>query len=176
VAGVALAAAELLSAADGRQLHLSWSGDRLGTAGIPYCVGVTGHLLRVRLLAVAAIPAFQAVALGNRLAVTGGGILNSSPALAQYSGTALYAATTYAAVFALAPRTRPGFAAAIAVLFCWLVEFFQLTGVPARLSDHSTLARLALGRTFDPSDLLWYVAGIVPLALLHRSLTRRPPE
>jgi hypothetical protein len=123
---------------------------------------------------VAAIAAFLALALGIRLAVTGGGILNSSPALAQYSGTALYAAMTYAAVFALVPRTRPWPAAAIALAFCWLIEFFQLTGIPAHLSDHSLLARLALGRTFDPTDLLWYAVGILPPATAHWSLTRHP--
>jgi hypothetical protein len=119
-------------------------------------------------MAVAAIAAFLALALGIRLAFTGGNILNSSPSLAQYSGTALYAATVYAAVFALFPRTRPWPAATAAVIFCWLIEFFQMTGVPAHLSDESVLARLALGRAFDPTDLLWYVLGILPLALLHQ--------
>lgn len=124
-------------------------------------------------MAVAAIAAFLAAAFTIRLAVTGGGILNSSPALAQYSGTALYAATVYAAVLAVFPRTGPWAAALAATAFCWLIEFFQLTGIPARLSDESVLARLALGRAFDPADLLWYVLGILPVAVLHRLLTRR---
>jgi uncharacterized protein DUF2809 len=134
---------------------------------------VTGTLLRVRLLAVAAIAAFLALALGIRLAFTGGDVLDSSPALAQYSGTTLYAAVVYAAVFPLFPRTRPGPAALAALLFCWLVEFFQMTGIPAHLSDHSALARLALGRSFDPADLLWYAVGILPLTALHSLVTRR---
>ncbi|MEV6848002.1 DUF2809 domain-containing protein [Actinoplanes sp. NPDC051411] len=136
---------------------------------------MTGHLLRVRLIAVAAIAAFLALAFGIRLAFTGGNVLNSSPGLAQYSGTALYAATVYAAVFALFPRTRPGPAAAAAIAFCWLIEFFQMTGIPAHLSDQSALARLALGRTFDPTDLLWYALGVLPLALLHHLVTRHRP-
>jgi hypothetical protein len=123
--------------------------------------------VRVRLTAVAAIAAALALALGIRVLITGGGIVNSSPALAQYSGTALYAVMTYAAVYVVAPRTRPWTAAAVALTFCWLVEFFQMTGVPARLSDHSLLARLALGRAFDASDLLWYAAGILPVAVVH---------
>jgi hypothetical protein len=134
---------------------------------------VTGHLLRVRLIAVAAIAAFLALALGIRVVFTGGNVLDSSPSLAQYSGTALYAATVYAAVFALFPRSRPGPAAAVAVVFCWLIEFFQMTGIPARLSDESVLARLALGRAFDPTDLLWYVLGVLPPAAVHWFLTRR---
>ncbi|HEY0531210.1 MAG TPA: hypothetical protein VGD29_06390 [Actinoplanes sp.] len=36
------------------------------------------------------------------------------------------------------------------------------------------LARLALGRAFDPADLLWYVIGIVPLAAIHSRLTFNP--
>jgi hypothetical protein len=122
---------------------------------------------------VAAIAAALALALGIRVLVTGGGIANSSPALAQYSGTALYAVMTYAAVFVFAPRARPWAAAAVSLAFCWLVEFFQMTGIPARLSDHSLLARLALGRAFDPADLAWYAIGIVPIALCHWALTKR---
>jgi len=131
---------------------------------------VTGIRLRVRLLAVAAIAAFLALALGIRLVLTGGDVLNSAPALAQFSGTALYAAMVYAAVIALFPTIRPWAAAVAAIVFCWLIEFFQLTGVPARLSDESVLARLALGRAFDPADLLWYAVGVLPVALLHRLL------
>lgn len=134
---------------------------------------MTGTALRVRLAGAAAIAAFLGVAFAIRLLVTGGGVLNSAPALAQYSGTALYAAAVYAGVFVLAPRSRAWPAAAVALAFCWLVEFFQLTGIPATLSDHSVLARLALGRTFDPGDLLWYAVGVVPPALACWALTRR---
>jgi hypothetical protein len=133
---------------------------------------VTGWALRVRLLAVAAVALFLAVALGIRLVASPGGILDGSGALAQYSGTALYAATVYAGVFVLVPRARPWTAGATAIAFCWLVEFFQLTGVPAELSARSVLARLALGEKFDPTDLLWYVIGVLPLVALHE-VTRR---
>jgi hypothetical protein len=132
---------------------------------------VTGPLLRVRLLAAAAIAVFLGAAFAIRLAVTGGGVLNSAPPLAQYSGTALYAAMVDAAVVMFLPRIGAWAAAAWAAGFCWLVEFFQLTGIPAHLADHSVLARLALGRAFDPADLLWYLIGILPVALAHRALT-----
>ncbi len=88
-------------------------------------------------------------------------------ALRQYSGTALYASMIYAGVFVLRPRTGPLVAGAAALAWCWAVELAQLTGVPAELSDRSLLARYALGAKFDPVDLLWYPAGIVPLVLLH---------
>ncbi len=126
--------------------------------------------LRIRLVAAAVVVAFLAVALGIRLLVSRGGILDGSGALAQYSGTALYAAMVYAGVFVLAPRVRPWVAGAIAIAFCWAVEFFQLTGVPAALSAHSILARLALGEKFDPTDLVWYVIGVVPLVALHEAV------
>jgi hypothetical protein len=31
----------------------------------------------------------------------------------------------------------------------------------------------ALGRAFDPADLLWYVLGVLPPAAVHWFLTRR---
>jgi hypothetical protein len=128
--------------------------------------------LRIRLIAVAGVAVLLAVALGIRLVVSRGGILDGSGALAQYSGTALYAATVYAGVFILAPRARPWVAGAVAIAFCWAVEFFQLTGVPATLSARSVLARLALGEKFDPTDLAWYVIGVVPLVVLHEAAGR----
>ena len=96
----------------------------------------------------------------------------TSGALAQVSGTALYATMVYAAVVFLAPRLPPVAAAAIAIGFCWAVEFFQLTGVPAELSAHSLAARLALGSAFDWADIAWYPAGVVPVALVHRLIKR----
>ncbi|SNY66403.1 Protein of unknown function [Paractinoplanes atraurantiacus] len=119
-------------------------------------------------MAAIAAAGFLALALGIRLLAAGGGVLDSSGALAQYSGTALYASMVYAGVFLLFPTAKPAGAGLAAIGFCWTVELFQLTGVPADLSTRSTLARLALGVAFDPTDLIWYAAGVVPLVLLHR--------
>ncbi|XVV17016.1 DUF2809 domain-containing protein [Actinoplanes sp. CA-131856] len=128
--------------------------------------------MRTRVTAAAAVAGFLAVALGIRLLAAGGGVLDSSGALAQYSGTALYASMVYAGVFVLFPAARPTGAGLAAIGFCWAVELFQLTGVPAGLSARSTLARLALGVSFDPQDLIWYVIGVVPLVVIHRPPTR----
>ncbi|MEU8007771.1 DUF2809 domain-containing protein [Catellatospora sp. NPDC049111] len=87
--------------------------------------------------------------------------------LEQHSGTALYASMIYAGVFVLRPRTTPLLAGAVAITFCWLVELSQLTGLPAYLSEHSLLARLALGVAYDPLDMLWYPAGVLPLVAVH---------
>lgn len=125
---------------------------------------------------VASAAFFLAVAVAIR-AVSSGSLENDG-SLAQYSGTALYASMVYAGVLFLWPRISPLLAGGIAVAFCWLVEFSQLTGIPAALSARSLLARLVLGVQFDLTDVAWYPVGIVPLVALDRLLgirTRLPP-
>ncbi|MFI5937293.1 DUF2809 domain-containing protein [Actinoplanes sp. NPDC051494] len=135
--------------------------------------------VHVRLAGVLAVGLILATALGIRLLAGDNGVLDSSGPLAQYSGTALYASMIYAGVYVLAPATRPWPAGAVAVVFCWAVECFQLTGLPARWSAHSALSRLALGVQFDAGDLAWYTVGVLPLVALHtlvrwRARTREP--
>ncbi|WP_305788271.1 DUF2809 domain-containing protein [Symbioplanes lichenis] len=127
--------------------------------------------IKERGLALLAVVAILAVALGIRVA-SDTSVVDSSGALAQYSGTALYAAMVYAGVYVLFPRLRPPVAGAAALALCWAVELFQLTGVPAELSARSTLARLALGVAFDVTDLLWYAIGVLPLVLAHLAIRR----
>lgn len=133
---------------------------------------MAGQGWRVRLVALAAVGGILAIALGVRVLASGNGVLDSSGALRQHSGTALYASMVYAGVFVLAPRARPMVAGAIAAAFCWLVEFLQLTGIPAALSERSVVARLALGVQFDATDLAWYLVGVLPLVLLHAGVNR----
>lgn len=128
-------------------------------------------VVRRRLIALAGAGACLGLAFGIRL-LTGSDVVDSSGALAQNSGTALYASMIYAGVFVLAPSSRPAVAAGLAIAFCWLIELFQLTGIPADLSARSLLARLALGVTFDPKDLLWYAIGVLPLLAIHSALLR----
>ncbi len=92
----------------------------------------------------------------------------------KYGGDALYTLLLYELVLVAAPRTRPGPAACVALAVSWAIEFFQLTGIPAELATHSTLARLVAGTTFNPPDLLWYAAGAALGHVLHRSSTRGP--
>ncbi|MGY0004682.1 ribosomal maturation YjgA family protein [Micromonospora sp. I033] len=94
-------------------------------------------------------------------------------ALRQYSGTALYASMVWAGVLFLRPRMAPVPAGTLAIVFCWVVECAQLTGVPAELSARSLAARLALGVQFDPVDLAWYPAGVAPLVVLHHLVRAR---
>lgn len=79
--------------------------------------------------------------------------------VAKYAGDALYTVLICALVVVAAPRTRPVTMAGTALAFSWAVELLQLTGLPADLSRHSTVARLVLGSTFNAPDLFWYAVG-----------------
>jgi hypothetical protein len=120
----------------------------------------------------AAAAGFLAVALLIRAGSMDPAV-NGSGRLEQYSGSALYASVIYVGALFLWPRLSPLAAGAIALGWCWGAELFQLTGIPAELSERSLLARLVLGMKFDYVDMLWYPVGIVPLVLLHL-LLRRP--
>jgi hypothetical protein len=96
----------------------------------------------------------------------------SDGALAQHCGTVLYASMVYCGVLFVRPAMTPGKAAGIALGFCWAVEVFQLTGMPAVLSEGSLLARLVLGAHFDWVDMAFYPAGVLAPAVAH-ALTRR---
>lgn len=58
-----------------------------------------------------------------------------------------------------APRVRRLRAAGSAPAASCAVESLQLAPVPAALFERSTVARLALGSTFDARDLFWYGVG-----------------
>ena len=122
-------------------------------------------MVRRRLLALVA--AGVVLAAGLLIRALGDG------ATAQHAGTVLYASLIYAGVFVVCPATSPLRAGLVAVAFCWLVEGFQLTGVPAALSERSLLARLVLGASFDWADVAWYPVGVVPLVLAHLMVVGR---
>ncbi|WP_051779796.1 DUF2809 domain-containing protein [Streptomyces sp. NRRL S-241] len=90
--------------------------------------------------------------------------------VAKYGGDALYTVLLLTLVVLAAPRLTPLRAAATALAASWAVEFLQLTGLPADLSRHSTLARLVLGSTFNAPDLFWYAVGAAAGGLLLAAL------
>ncbi|MFI5888596.1 DUF2809 domain-containing protein [Actinoplanes sp. NPDC051513] len=104
-----------------------------------------------------------------------GSTLETTGALEQISGTALYASAFYGGLLFLFPRARAAVLAAASVGFCWAVELFQLTDVPARLAEHSVVARLVLGESFDPADLAWYVLGVALAVGAHRAYVAAGP-
>ncbi|MEE1788443.1 DUF2809 domain-containing protein [Streptomyces sp. SP17BM10] len=118
--------------------------------------------LRVR--AVAVVAAGSAVAAGLGVRAFGGG------EFAKCAGDALYTVLVYVLVVFVAPLVRPARAAVVAAALSWAVEFFQITGVPDELGRRSTLARLALGSTFNPPDLFWYLVGAAAAYAAHRVL------
>ncbi|MEU4159372.1 DUF2809 domain-containing protein [Actinoplanes sp. NPDC026670] len=122
---------------------------------------------RLRLAMLGAAFVFLATALTIRAVAP----LGSWPE--QSSGTALYASMTWAGVRFLGPRLSPLAAGGIALAWCWGAELCQLTGIPAALSADSLVARLVLGASFDPIDLIWYPLGIVPLVIWHHRRTAR---
>lgn len=101
--------------------------------------------------------------------------------LAKYAGDALYALLIFWLVLVVAPRTRAWVAAVVAFAASVAVELFQLTGVPAELGAHSTLARLVLGTTFNAPDLPFYAVGaalgwaLLPAVRSTGSARRRRP-
>ncbi|MEU1348850.1 DUF2809 domain-containing protein [Streptomyces sp. NPDC005795] len=107
--------------------------------------------LRIRGVAAGVAVLTVAAGLGVRTVADG--------AVAKYAGDALYTVLVCALVALCAPRARPLAVAGAGLGISWAVELMQLTGVPAELSERSTVARLVLGSTFNAPDLLWYAVG-----------------
>lgn len=115
--------------------------------------GVARAPARLRHRVVAAVAALLTMTAGLSVRSALGGDA------AKYAGDALYALLIFWLVLVVAPRTRAGIAAVVALGVSAAVELFQLTGVPAALGAHSTLARLVLGTTFNGPDLAFYAVG-----------------
>ncbi|WP_406007748.1 DUF2809 domain-containing protein [Streptomyces sp. NBC_00637] len=124
-------------------------------------------LRRTRLAAAVAAASTVATALGLRAVAVGD--------VAKYGGDALYTVMLLTLVVLAAPRVTPPTAAALALAASWAVEFLQLSPVPAELSERSSFARLLLGSTFNPPDLIWYVVGAAAGCLVHTWLRSTPP-
>ncbi|WP_326823753.1 ribosomal maturation YjgA family protein [Streptosporangium sp. NBC_01756] len=121
--------------------------------------------LRSRLPALVTAAVTIAAGLTVR-AVTGGWF-------GKYAGDALYTVLVYALIVLVWPRVSPGRAALGALAFSWVVEFAQLTPVPAALSETGVLARLVLGSTFGIADLAAYAAGAALAWSAHALLRHR---
>ncbi|GLW06402.1 hypothetical protein Misp01_15320 [Microtetraspora sp. NBRC 13810] len=126
-------------------------------------------MTRRRLLAALAACCTVAAGLGVRA-------LSAGP-VAKYAGDALYTVLLFTLLLAVLPRLRPAPAAAAALAASWAVEFAQLTDVPAELAARFWPARLVLGTSFNPPDLLWYAVGAgLAWACAARLIRRRDGE
>lgn len=125
----------------------------------------------IRLLTVLLAVVFAAAAYTIRAVLDG--------PIEQYSGAALSGAIVYTIVVFIRPRISPLIAGPVSVAYCWLIEFAQLTPVPAALSGHSWFARQLVGAQFDLVDVSWYPVGVIALFAAHwylRARTRTRPE
>ena len=76
-------------------------------------------------------------------------------------------------VGALAPDVRPGVRGALALAFCWAVEFSQLYHAPVLDAVRwTTPGQLVLGSGFDMRDLGAYATGVVAALLLETAMRR----
>ncbi|GAB3618219.1 hypothetical protein GCM10027416_27760 [Okibacterium endophyticum] len=96
------------------------------------------------------------------------------PGLAgDIAGGALYAALVYLIIALIAPRARALAVALIAFGACALVELLQLTPLPATLGAAFPPARLILGSTFVPLDMVAYALGAFVTAVVDRAIRSR---
>ncbi|MDX3799736.1 DUF2809 domain-containing protein [Streptomyces sp. AK04-3B] len=130
--------------------------------GISETRGAAADPLRTRRAAAGAAVLTLGAGLGLRAVAAGD--------VAKYGGDALYTVLLLTLIVALAPRVTPPTAAGGALAASWAVEFLQLSSVPADLSRRSALARLVLGSTFNPPDLLWYAVGALAGWGVHTAL------
>lgn len=122
-----------------------------------------GTRRRRLLLATAAIPV---VALGLALHY-----LASGPA-GDLATDALYAVLVYLVLGILIIRARPMLLGLGAFALCAAIEFSQLSGIPATLSESVPPLRLLLGTTFAPLDLLAYAMGVAVVMVVDVLLQR----
>ncbi|WUD72215.1 DUF2809 domain-containing protein [Streptomyces sp. NBC_00510] len=118
--------------------------------------------VRTRLTAAAAAVITVAAGLGLRAVAEG--------SVAKYGGDALYTVLLVTLVVLVVPRVTPLMAAGSALAASWVIEFLQLSDVPAELAQRSVVARLVLGSTFNPPDLLWYAFGAAAGWLVHTAV------
>ena len=86
-------------------------------------------------------------------------------------GSMLYVLLVGMLVLLIRPSLAAPAVAAIAFAVAALVELLQLTGIPTAIVDAVPLARLVIGGSFDPVDLLAYLGGaalLLPIVALIR--------
>jgi len=89
------------------------------------------------------------------------------PVMSKYGGDALWALVVFVGFGFLLNRASTLAVALLALSFCWGIEFSQLYHAPWIDVVRATVpGRLVLGSTFNWPDLLAYVVGIVPGALV----------
>ena len=121
--------------------------------------------LRVRMRYLALAVGTILLGLAGRLR---GGAL--SPDARDILGDALWAAMAAWWIAAAAPAIGLAWRAAMALAFCFAIEFSQLIRVPAlEALRRTTAGHLALGSGFDLRDFASYAAGVLAAVLVERT-------
>lgn len=115
---------------------------------------ISARRLTLGIIAMAMIPA------GLSARYLGGGLA------ADLSGGVLYAALFYVFFALILVRRSPWIPASLAMLWCFGIEFLQLTGLPALLVSMLPAAHLVFGSGFAALDLPAYTLGILLSAAL----------
>ncbi|WP_350348051.1 DUF2809 domain-containing protein [Agromyces sp. G08B096] len=100
------------------------------------------------------------------VAVLAGGLalqLGERNAVIDAAGSMLYVVLVGLVVMMIGPRLAPWAVAVIALAVSVAIELLQLTGLPGAIVDAVPAARLVFGSSFDPWDLLAYLAGALLL-------------
>lgn len=142
------------------------------TPGDPAARPALASLRRIRLFAVVAVLACLALGLGLQL-------LDRSPVI-DLLGSVLYVMLVGLLVLLVRPSLPGLVIVAIALGIATVVELLQLTPISAAVVGAVPSARLVLGSSFDPLDLVAYVAGallLIPLVrVTSRTATVREPR
>jgi uncharacterized protein DUF2809 len=122
--------------------------------------GPSSIAVRVRYAALAAVT----IVVGLAVHLHGRAL---PPAARDVLGDALWAMMATWIIGAIAPAVRPWRRGAVALAWCFLVEFSQLVHLPALDALRRTLpGHLLLGSGFDPRDLVAYAAGVLTAVLV----------
>lgn len=92
---------------------------------------------------------------------------------ADFAGDALYAVLVFLVVGFFVVRASSWSVGLIAVVVCWAIETFQLTGLPSAAAYAFPPSALLLGTGFSPVDLLAYALGVTLAATVDASARRR---
>jgi hypothetical protein len=93
--------------------------------------------------------------------------------LGEQLGTVLWGVMWYALLRVVAPKATPRASAAGALAITLGIELFQLTGIPGELNTSHRLWGLALGTSFDFTDLVMCALGVIVAASTHAQFTRK---
>ncbi|MCS3844835.1 DUF2809 domain-containing protein [Microbacterium sp. AK031] len=92
--------------------------------------------------------------------------------IGDIAGDALYAVLVYLLFAMLLARSSRTLPAALAIIFCTVIEFLQLTDLPRTWALAFPPSALVLGSSFAQRDLLVYPASVLLALIVDAALSR----